>query len=105
MILIGMSACRMHDQIKSTRGGKRAGSGRKKVSAKKIRISTSLDVDVIEYLHSRTDKPKAQIIEEALREHKLNFLNKRPAVAATIAPVAVPPVKEIARMSLCSSIA
>ena len=52
------------------RGGKREGSGRRRSDSKKIRISTSLAVDVVEYLDSRTDKPKAQVIEEALREHK-----------------------------------
>ena len=56
------------------KGGKREGSGRKRSDSKKIRISTSLAVDVVEYLDSRTDKPKAQVIEEALREHK-NKLN------------------------------
>jgi hypothetical protein len=64
------------DQIRAARGGKRAGSGRKQSSSKKIRISTSLSPDVVEYLNRRTDKPKSRIIEDALREHKLNFLNK-----------------------------
>lgn len=57
------------DQIRAAGGGKRAGSGRKRSDLKKIRISTSLAVDVVEYLDNRTDKPKAQIIEDALREH------------------------------------
>lgn len=60
-------------QIGAARGGKRAGSGRKRSDSKKIRISTSLAVDVVEYLYSRADKPKARIIEDALREHKLKF--------------------------------
>jgi len=59
--------------IKTCRGGKREGSGRKRSDSKKIMISTRLAVDVVEYLYSRSDKPKAQIIEEALRENKLNY--------------------------------
>jgi hypothetical protein len=61
---------------RSKKGGKRSGAGRKRSDSKKIRISTSLAVDVVEYLNKRTDKPKSRIIEDALREHKLNFLNK-----------------------------
>lgn len=53
-----------------TRGGKREGSGRPRSDSKKIRIATSLAVDVVDYLNSVTDRPKAQVIEEALREHK-----------------------------------
>lgn len=53
-----------------TRGGKREGSGRPRSDSKKIRIATSLAVDVVDYLNSITAKPKAQVIEEALREHK-----------------------------------
>ena len=60
-------------QTKPARGGKRAGAGRMPKESKKIRISTSLAPDVVAYLASRTDKPKARIIEEALREHKLNY--------------------------------
>lgn len=52
------------------RGGKRERSGRPRSDQKKVRISTSLAIDIIKYLDSRTDKPKAQIIEEALRDHK-----------------------------------
>jgi len=48
-------------------GGKREKSGRKRSACKKIRMSCSLAVDVIDYLNSRTDKPKAQVIEDALR--------------------------------------
>lgn len=51
-------------------GGKRPGSGRKHSDNKKIRVSCSLAPDVVEYLNSRTDKPKAQVIEDALREQK-----------------------------------
>lgn len=53
-----------------TKGGKRENSGRKRSENKKIRISCSLAPDVIEYLNSRNDKPKAQIIEDALRFYK-----------------------------------
>ena len=60
--------------MKSSRGGKREGSGRKRSDSKKVRISTSLSIDVVDYLNSRKDKPKAQIIEEALRDHKNNAL-------------------------------
>lgn len=51
-------------------GGKRTGSGRKHSDNKKIRVSFSLAPDVVDYLNSRTDKPKAQVIEDALREQK-----------------------------------
>ena len=51
----------------SNRGGKREGSGRKRSENKKIRISCSLAPDVVAYLNSRTDKPKAQVIEDAIR--------------------------------------
>ena len=50
-----------------TKGGKREGSGRKRSDNKKIRVSFSLAPDVIDYLNSRTDKPKAQVIEDGLR--------------------------------------
>lgn len=53
-----------------TKGGKRENSGRKRSENKKIRISCSLAPDVIEYLNSRNDKPKAQIIEDALKFYK-----------------------------------
>ena len=49
------------------RGGKREGSGRKRSENKKIKISCSLAPDVVDYLNSRNDKPKAQVIEDALR--------------------------------------
>ena len=49
------------------RGGKREGSGRKRSENKKIRISCSLAPDVVAYLNSRNDKPKAQVIEDAIR--------------------------------------
>lgn len=58
--------------MKISHGGKREGSGRKHSDNKKIRVSFSLAHDVVDYLNSRTDKPKAQIIEDALREHKNN---------------------------------
>lgn len=54
------------------RGGKRENSGRKRSENKKIRVSFSLAPDVVEYLNSRTDKPKAQIIEDAIRVLKGN---------------------------------
>lgn len=56
--------------MKISHGGKREGSGRKHSDNKKIKVAFSLAPDVVEYLNSRTDKPKAQIIEDALREHK-----------------------------------
>lgn len=59
-------------------GGKREGSGRKHSDNKKIRVSFSLSPDVIEYLNSRKDKPKAQIIEDALREQKNNAIYTTP---------------------------
>ena len=59
-------------------GGKRQGSGRKHSDNKKIRVSFSLAPDVVEYLDSRTDKPKAQIIEDALREQKNNAIYTTP---------------------------
>ena len=52
------------------RGGKREGSGRKRSENKKIRVSYSLAPDVVAYLNSRTDKPKAQVIEDAIRFFK-----------------------------------
>ena len=54
------------------KGGKREGSGRKRSENKKIRVSFSLAPDVVEYLNSRTDRPKAQVIEDALRVWKGN---------------------------------
>ena len=50
-----------------TKGGKREGSGRKRSDNKKIKVSFSLAPDVVAYLNSRTDKPKAQVIEDAIR--------------------------------------
>lgn len=52
------------------RGGKREGSGRKRSENKKIRVSYSLAPDVVAYLNSRNDKPKAQVIEDAIRFFK-----------------------------------
>ena len=51
----------------SNKGGKREGSGRKRSENKKIRVSFSLAPDVVDYLNSRTDKPKAQVIEDSVR--------------------------------------
>lgn len=56
--------------MKISHGGKRQGSGRKHSDNKKIRVSFSLAPDVVDYLNRRTDKPKAQVIEDALREQK-----------------------------------
>ena len=53
--------------LQNKRGGKREGSGRKRSENKKIRISCSLAPDVVQYLNSRTDKPKAQVIEDGIR--------------------------------------
>jgi len=53
-------------------GGKREGSGRKRSDSKKVKVAFSLAQDVVEYLdHASAIKPKAQIIEDALREHKI----------------------------------
>lgn len=49
------------------KGGRREGSGRKRSENKKIRVSFSLAPDVVDYLNIRTDKPKAQVIEDAIR--------------------------------------
>ena len=53
------------------KGGKREGSGRKRLDSKKRQVSFRLAVDVLEYLDSQ-DRPKTEVIEEALREHKKN---------------------------------
>ena len=53
--------------LQNKRGGKRENSGRKRSENKKIRVSFSLAPDVVAYLNSRTDKPKAQVIEDGLR--------------------------------------
>lgn len=52
-------------------GGKRPGSGRKKLDPKlkKKMVTFRLAQDVVEYLNS-CNKPKSQVIEEALRKHK-----------------------------------
>jgi len=49
------------------KGGRRENSGRKRSENKKIRVSFSLAPDVVAYLNSRTDKSKAQVIEDAIR--------------------------------------
>lgn len=54
------------------KGGRRENSGRKRSENKKIRMSCSLAPDVVEYLNSRNDKPKAQVIEDAIRVLKGN---------------------------------
>ncbi len=51
-------------------GGARTGAGRPNTGSKKIRVSYSLAPDVVEYLRCVTNKPQAQVIEEALRDHK-----------------------------------
>lgn len=53
--------------LNKMRGGKRENSGRKRSENKKIRVSYSLAPDVVAYLNSRNDKPKAQVIEDAIR--------------------------------------
>lgn len=64
------------------RGGKREGSGRKRSDSKKVRVSFSLAKDVIEYLDSASSiKSKAQIIEDALREHKAKNSNHPSEIA------------------------
>ena len=64
--------------IDNMQGGKRTGAGRKRSDSKKIRVSYSLAPDVVEYLSSRTDKPKAQIIEDALRNERTKQQNIPP---------------------------
>lgn len=64
--------------MKISHGGKRTGSGRKRSDNKKIRVSFSLAPDVVEYLNSRVDKPKAQVIEDALREQKNKAIYTKP---------------------------
>lgn len=54
------------EQIRSARGGKRAGSGRKPEG--KIQVSYKLAPDVVEFLRSN-EKPASQLIENAVREH------------------------------------
>lgn len=50
-------------------GGKREGAGRKTSEAAKKMVSFRLAPDVLEYLES-TGRAKAQVVEEALREHR-----------------------------------
>lgn len=64
--------------MKISHGGKRTGSGRKRSDNKKIRVSFSLAPDVVEYLNGRVDKPKAQVIEDALREQKNKAIYTKP---------------------------
>lgn len=52
------------------RGGKRPGAGKPKTGPIKIKVAYSLAPDVVGYLRSITDRPKAQVIEEALRDHR-----------------------------------
>ena len=56
--------------ISSNYGGKREGAGRKTSEKAKKMVSFRLAPDVLGYLNS-TGRSKAQVIEEALREHKL----------------------------------
>lgn len=51
------------------KGGKREGSGRPRSDSAKKMVTFRLSLDVIEYLES-CDRPKIEIVEEALREHK-----------------------------------
>lgn len=55
---------------KETRGGKREGSGRKRLDSelKKKMVTFRLAPDVIGYLDSQ-DRPKSQVIEEAIRKN------------------------------------
>lgn len=52
------------------KGGKREGSGRKRLDPvlKKKMVTFRLAPDVIEYLDSQ-DRPKSQVIEEAIRKN------------------------------------
>lgn len=51
-------------------GGKRPGAGKKPTGPIKIKVAYSLAPDVVEYLRSITHRPQAQVIEEALRDHR-----------------------------------
>jgi len=51
-------------------GGARTGAGRPNTGTKKIRVSYSLAPDVVEYLRCVTNKPQAQVIEDAIRTHR-----------------------------------
>lgn len=57
-------------QSMQTRGGRREGAGKKPTGPIKIKVAYSLAPDVVEYLRSITYKPQAQVIEEALRDHR-----------------------------------
>jgi len=52
------------------RGGKREGAGRKVSESSKRMVSFRLAPDVVEYLRGIPDRPQAQVIEEALRDHQ-----------------------------------
>lgn len=52
------------------RGGKRPGAGKPNTGPIKIKVAYSLAPDVVGYLRSITDRPQAQVIEEALRDHQ-----------------------------------
>lgn len=56
--------------MSTNRGGKREGAGRKTSDSSKRMVSFRLAPDVLEYLRSVTNKPQAQVIEEAVRAHK-----------------------------------
>lgn len=53
-----------------SRGGKRPGAGKKPTGPIKIKVAYSLAPDVVEYLRSILGRPQAQVIEEALRDHR-----------------------------------
>ena len=69
-MVVSVGVCNLknptQDPIRSVRGGKRAGSGRK--SQNKVRVSYRLAHDVAEYLKNH-EKPATTIIEEAVREY------------------------------------
>lgn len=66
-------------QPNNNRGGKRAGSGRKKLGeGKKQRITFTLADDVIDFL--KANRPAAQTLEKAIREYAQNLEKAAAAV-------------------------
>lgn len=56
--------------LMASQGGKREGSGRKRLDSDKKKMTFALSKDVVEYLDATTGKPKNQIVDDALRAHK-----------------------------------
>lgn len=57
----------MIDDKKALRGGKRIGSGRKKIENKKQRITFTLSADVIDFLKSHP--PASRTLEAAVKKY------------------------------------